>query len=290
MKLIYLLVMLIANVVTHGPDLQKTIQCLICEDMFQKGFNYEEFMKDASAIDKIKNRLSGNFDMNVLSTTLNKDNLEFVTKEISMQYFFKGAESQFDENTSKQIKLCNENNAQQQCEKVKLGLCENILSFESGLCTYINSSPIRPVNDNKVVDSPGIANHTALPNNIQQMQDTFSQQSQGNNMHSFHSNKAANQFMNSNMYTNAFNPAMLGAAGYPPYMMNNGMASMVNMQALPLTPDNISLLQVSQKYLENNNAIDDSKQKQWNAPKPVLLDNFQSNIGDQLKDISLLTT
>jgi hypothetical protein len=269
-------------------DVQKAAQCLICVEMFQKGFNYDEFMKDSAIIDKIKSRLSF-YDQVSLGSSLSKDNLEFVTKEISMQYFFKGAESQFDEKTTNQVKSCGQDN----CEQLKLGLCENILSLEVGTCMKSVSrdvgNPVQQAGEKNI----GLE---SLMKQFEQQKAATVQATQNDILNML----AKNQLLGNQNPAASFNPLINPLASLSgslnginnlnnlnnlsqlnPYNNVNNLSNQIYKQ---LPPDNISLLQVTQKY------VDDTANKQWTPPKPLLLDNFQNNIGEQLKEISLLTT
>jgi hypothetical protein len=284
-------------------DVQKEVQCLICEEMFSKGFNFDEFMKDTQVIEKMKGRLPG-ADPLVVYSSLSKDNLEFIAKEVSMQYFFKGAESQFDEKTMSQVKGC----TGQECEKLKLGLCENILSLEKGLCTTISEQKASPVCDIGLSAAAAAMDNKKLDSLVGQFE-----QQKGNTV-GISQNDLINLINKNHGYlsnpldrmTNMGNQGLglqqlntyagMGGMGIlnNPYMNNPLLGLSNEVYNKPnMTTDNISLLQVGQKYLEdptNNTANMGNIGKQWAPPKPLLLDNFQNNIGEQLKDISLLTT
>jgi len=129
----------------QGDEIKKLIDCKICQEMFQYEFNYEKLLKDDSKINFIKSFFGeiSETDFN-LREYFSKDNLDFVSKEISMQYFFKGEDSLFssEENLEK-FKNCKsfktaeatENrNLNNQCEVMKLKICENVLSFEADVC------------------------------------------------------------------------------------------------------------------------------------------------------------
>ena len=47
-----------------------------------------------------------------------------------------------------------------------------------------------------------------------------------------------------------------------------------------------SYLELTPEYISNN--FDSEPKRHWQPPKPVLLENFEHNIGGQLKDISNL--
>jgi hypothetical protein len=296
----------ILMIIIKAADVQKMIQCLICVNMFQKGFNYDEFMKDTTAVDKIRTRLSGYYDPVLLNSSLSKESLDYMTKEITMQYFFKGAETQFDEKTNNQVKTCQPEST---CEKVKLSLCESILSLESGLCTnnipgqesirVVDNSNKQPSNTPPAVDSnknnlnvEALAKQFELLQNQQQkpssntFQNTLTNQQQMDYLNNLLGSKSPLMSLNNNNGLLNSNFVGYNQLQQNPLLNNPGFNNNMYKQT---TPDNISLLQVTQKYLDNN-AVNDSNQKQWTPPKPLLLDNFQNNIGEQLKEISLLTT
>lgn len=47
-----------------------------------------------------------------------------------------------------------------------------------------------------------------------------------------------------------------------------------------------SYLELTPEYIQNN--FNSNPKSHWQAPKPVLLENFENNIGSQLKEISQL--
>jgi hypothetical protein len=52
------------------------------------------------------------------------------------------------------------------------------------------------------------------------------------------------------------------------------------------TPLKSSYLELTPEYIQKN--FNSNPKRHWEPPKPVLLENFQNNIGVQLKDISNL--
>ena len=95
------------------------IKCKICQEMFKYNFDFDKITQDTD----IKNIFP-------------KDKLETVAKEISMQYFFKGAESQFESMIPVDVDFsnCKFVNTDEKCERLKKKLCENLLSFEKHQC------------------------------------------------------------------------------------------------------------------------------------------------------------
>ena len=52
--------------------------------------------------------------------------------------------------------------------------------------------------------------------------------------------------------------------------------------------ENISLLEISPNYITAN--FDSTPKTTWKPPNPVILNNFENSIGNQLGDITKLTT
>lgn len=126
-------------------SIKKNLNCKICQEMFEVEFNYEKLLKDDTKLNQIKTELI-NFwqsqgqklsDINPKKYFF-KENLESISKEISMEYFFKGEESQFsnEENNMEKFKNCKNTKVGNDkiCDELKLRLCENILSYENGVC------------------------------------------------------------------------------------------------------------------------------------------------------------
>lgn len=152
---------------TQSDEIKKLLDCKICQEMFQYEFNYEKLLNDDSKINIIKSLFEGISEQDFnFKGYFSKDNLEFVSKEISMEYFFKGEESQFlsEENLEK-FKNCKNqkfdninnnininnvnNNSDYRCEILKFKLCENLLSIEADLCTKFNERRDFWINKNK---------------------------------------------------------------------------------------------------------------------------------------------
>lgn len=53
-------------------------------------------------------------------------------------------------------------------------------------------------------------------------------------------------------------------------------------------PNTLSFFQLTPDYISQN--FDSAPKSHWKPPKPVLLQNFETSIGEQLKDISQLTS
>jgi hypothetical protein len=154
------------------------------------------------------------------------ESVENLAKEISMQFFFKGGEVQFDSLISSDVDFnkCKVDDSDDRCTKLKMKLCESILSFEKKECT----GEIRNPEDLKNLNKKEVLN-----TNLKSI--TYGQ--------------------NSSISLNDFS--------------------------------NISLIQMTPEYASQN--FDSTPKNHWNPPKPVLLQNFENSMGEQLKEISFLT-
>jgi hypothetical protein len=188
------------DLMSSVQEIPKKLECDVCNEMFKYDFDYDKFLKDETVVETLSNQ--GN---------ITKQQIEIAAKEVSMQYFFKGGESQFEASTNlpacKNAKIKEEN-----CEILKMKLCESILSYQDNTCKF--HLP------NASFDFPKFRN-----------EETNDRQKQYNK---------------------------------------------------------VSLLELSPHYVEEN--FDSVPKTHWKPPKPVLLQNFENNIGEQLKDISFLTT
>jgi hypothetical protein len=226
----------------HNIDKYKLIQCKLCQEMFEFNFNFEDLLKSGKVntihkafeiLEKNKEELNGYFS---------KDNLEFVTQEISMQYFLKGIESQFEEVMKGKDCKAKKVGKDEECDKTKLEICENVLSYEKGLCVDMK-------NDFKTLL---ISLKSKVINNENKSKPTTHKENDNNiiNFRKF-------QFRQKNEDKD---PEMIKRFG------------------------DVSLLEMNTHNFDNIS----NPQKDWRPSKPVILDNFEKNIGDQLKDISVL--
>jgi len=145
--------------IRHSDEIKKLVDCKICQEMFEYEFNYEKLLKDDFKINFIKTFFS---EIRVEDFNLNdyfsKDNLDFVSKEISMQYFFKGEDTQFSSEESlekfKNCKNIKSGDGKIPCDILKLRLCENVLSVESDVCVNLNEKLLLFKNrkDNQIIE------------------------------------------------------------------------------------------------------------------------------------------
>jgi hypothetical protein len=93
-------------------------KCKLCIEMIDFDFNYDQLMNNEDKIRSMKNNFLNEIGLEEkkVSEQFSKDNLEFLTKEISMQYFFKGSESK----TAGNLKECTGVQTEQ-CKKIKSG-------------------------------------------------------------------------------------------------------------------------------------------------------------------------
>jgi len=103
-------------------DSQKLVQCKICEKMFELDFNYDKLLHNNNFILDIRNYFTKVIPEEKIESIFKNENLEFLMKEVSMQYFFKGGDSQFS--------FINKS-------KTKMSICEEILGYDS-LCTNLD--------------------------------------------------------------------------------------------------------------------------------------------------------
>lgn len=78
--------------------------------MFEVEFNYEKLLKDDNRMKIIKNYFVFSEENNndKFNQIFSRENLEFIMKEVSMQYFFKGSDGQYNPKTKPKDKLCEE--------------------------------------------------------------------------------------------------------------------------------------------------------------------------------------
>jgi hypothetical protein len=115
-------------------DKKNLIQCKFCQEMFEYDFDLEKFPKNKIQIMKKAFYPINSKHFNVEEFFM-QDNVEFISKEISMQYFFKGAENQFNDEKENFLKCKNlKIGINDECDRFKLNLCENMLNFENGTC------------------------------------------------------------------------------------------------------------------------------------------------------------
>ena len=183
------------------------LQCRICKEMFKYEFDYDKLIKNQNKFDS--------------------ECLENLAKEISMQFFFKGGEIQFDSLIPSDIDFgkCKLDNSNDRCINLKFKLCESILNFEKNECSGITRKTDDSKNFIKIDNTSTNINSTTLRQNPPKLADDFS---------------------------------------------------------------NISLIQMTPEYVTQT--FDSTPKSHWNPPKPVLLQNFENSMGDQLKDISFLTS
>jgi hypothetical protein len=284
---------------------QKSIQCKVCQEMFRYDFDYDKLIKDEETekqIEKYFTEKGGGVPVNEDEEGVdkNKENsikskIEIMAKEISMQYFFKGGETQFETliNNQDEYKFCKNyerSKGNKKCEKIKNKVCEDVLGYENEQCG--NKYDDKNLNE----DLPVVKikpTHTTYQTNSNLNTKNDSNSPIKINLQK---NKIKNKNLNPQAQKEFFNFRSTDAG----VNINNSLQSLNNFnkmnsqQHLQRSADpenpyaNMSLLQLTPEYVSQN--FDSVPKSHWQPPKPVLLQNFENSMGDQLKDISMLTS
>jgi len=162
------------NIITVEKDFKKEIQCRLCTSMFSINFNYDKLLNNKEELNKIKQTFSNESYLmknNDIKSYFSKDNISFVLKEISMQFFFKGGINQFDGDSIDLLTKCRgiESN-NYNCDKLKLKLCGKLLSFDR-ICELIHETQAHEKKEEKSEVEPHsnsedeILENTINPNN-----------------------------------------------------------------------------------------------------------------------------
>lgn len=281
----------------NRANLSDLAQCRICYEMFSFRFDFDVYQGNPDIENKINavvNRLRSEPEV-VVTEPVNQLG---IAQEIAMKFFLKSGEIQLDESH----KASCEKKAigvSSQCDKMKFETCELIMS-NGNTCENLsrllirsdngNSSPIQNrVNsayDNYPQNSmPGSSQNFMEQNNFK-IADTLTQNSSQIDEGSIESklvklskilNKETDQLVNG--------PSSLIQDN------QNTLSHQVSKFEMPLP---ISLIDVSpeikgtsNQYSQNN--IQSQNNQGWTQPQPVLFNNFQENLGNQLKEISYLT-
>lgn len=261
---------------------QKLIKCKVCQEMFEFNFNFDEFLKSNKILNYKQTFGLIEDDKYLLETYFSTDNMEFITKEISMQYFFKGTDSQFDESSPKN-KQCKtmKVGSEENCDKLKYEACEKVLSYDAGECVNFKKKFTEIFNfmkSKKTSDNNMNHNKNLRINN--------------NNKASYLTNTPDNerQTQIKNQSSHITSPNL----NFKQKNLKVDYGSL-NSQSETDNPSNLfgktSLIELNEdrEAIPNLNIISNIKPiRTWTPPKPILLDNFQGNIGDQLRDISNL--
>jgi hypothetical protein len=240
-------------------DKHKLIQCKLCQEMFKFNFNFDEMLKSKQIenIKKVFDSLQVHPDE--LKGYFSKDNMDFVLKEISMQYFFKGGDSLPDESQNLKLKNCKEKNSSDECENIKLQICQKVLSFEEGICVNMKKH-LKNLMMKASLNKSEIS--VLKESNIDKIEKNMTFQTKNSDNLKRQDNQGILNFQKYQFKQRDKDPDVVKQFG------------------------DISLLELSPEYIKNN--FDSIPKTHWKPPKPVLLQNFERNIGDQLKDISSL--
>lgn len=278
----------------NDPNIFK---CKICTEMVEIDFNYDSLMSNGDNLNKIKNYFTDSLgiDETIVNEQLGKDNLEFMTKEISMQYFFKGSESSGGSN----IKECKAVKSDK-CDKLKSNLCEDVVGLNRGDCnlSLIKRDNIKPKNNQMVNKKNSLTNDIIDNNNPIDIMAIIAKNAKNSGSLDLNSMLESGKNMMSNMNSSNKLKRLKSKAAInnPPKFrqVNAPLTNDYNVSEDASQYNNMSLLDISSPQMNMADLQDDPhedvKKTFWSPPKPVLLDNFQNNLGTQLKDISLLTT
>ena len=265
----------------------KFIQCKICQYSFKFNFNYDKLLEDSSSTSSIKRFFVNSIDNEELENIFKKDNIENLSKEVSMQFFFKGSENQFVGQNLIDYTDCKENKKEKSfCDDLKLKLCDEILGSEK-ICLNI-SNLLKQNNKNiKIDEIKKLQNSKNLPSNSDQKNKSFLQ-----------SNILTNTLpQNTNLMDMLKNLKQLNfkqKSGEKQPHINNLSKSFLNknsknnQETREFAKSNMNFLQLTPEYINRN--LNSKQKSHWKPPKPVLLKNFESSVTDQLKDIGFLTT
>ena len=270
-----------AKLTNDSSNKTKIIQCKICQFSFKFNFNYDKLLEDSNSINIIKKFFVNTIDNDELESFFKKDNIENLSKEVSMQFFFKGSENQFMGKNFLDYSDCKENKKERSfCDDLRLRLCDEILGNEK-LCPNIGQYLVK--------------SDKTSANEIQKLQDIVSTKLQKKSF--LQSSIVTNTVpQNSNLNDILQNLQQLNFKQIHPNQRNNNKNQIKNYYNKKNElnnknegfPNNINFLQLTPNYINRN--LSSKPKAHWRPPKPVLLQNFENSITDQLKDIGFLTT
>lgn len=194
---------------------------------------------------------------------------------------------------SSSLKL-NDNNKNKELSNLKQISEVNSKNDENSRMTYNNSNPIDKLEKlskllNLETQKLLIKNHgknndqTIKENSISSLQKKFkSKQFQINNQHNNIANNANKQNKN---YSNLINSSMLELEIAPEVVEKNYVPFSEQDAQILKRQSELSNLRSNHNSNKNNNET----KAGWSAPKPVIFDNFQDSLANQLKDISYLS-
>ena len=276
-----------AKITIDNTNKSKYIQCKVCQYSFNFNFNYDKLLEDTNTINSIKKFFVNTIDNDELESLFRKENIENISKEVSMQFFFKGSENQFIGQNLIDYSDCKENKKEKSfCDDLKLRLCDEILGSEK-MCINIRPSISRIDNNvrneiQKLQSSVtnGMRNKSFLQSNIitNSLPQNTNLNDILNNLKQLNFKQKPNEEIainSNNLMKNFLN-------------QNNKFSNRNKIKTDEFPSNNINFLQLTPSYINRN--LSSKPQAHWKPPKPVLLQSFESSITDQLKDIGFLTT
>lgn len=272
--------------------------CRICYEMFSFEFDYDQF-QSANAEKDISNhlnwlrsdpRIMGNESVNVLA----------LAQEIAMKYFLKSGEIQFNE--SKKL-TCSKFSIGENsdCDKLKLGTCTLVLSSNLNCSDQIEDLFHKEPNQSIKKASNESELNTNSYNYSSQLTQTSerpSNQSLNRKLVNSESTNIEKNLLNLSKMLNLETDQLVNGQNLLPKSSNQNIKT--DIQNYPKHQEMpISLIEIAPEVKEyditklQNDQNTSSSQKlnsaSWSPPRPALFDNFQDNLGNQLKEISFLT-
>lgn len=268
--LLYFLLIFHLFLITHSLKLPQNlnnqsksfIQCIICNNMFNYNFNFDEGTKDPNNFDTIKLFVKKFVKEPNIEELTSKNFIETNMKEIAMEYFFKGADNLFDAETNSKLINCKNRNSKD-CFDLKKPLCEKILSVKCEIPKYRQES-LNVNNNNNVMTMPPVLNSNGNGN--------ITMGTKNDNQN----NQKKQQFDGLLRFKEKMSSMteLSSGSGFESSSLL-GLASSATANSL-----------MGSATTSNSSSVSSNK---WSPPAPILLQNFDSSIGEQLKDISGLS-
>ena len=265
-------------------NINKFIECKVCQFSFSFNFNYDKLLEDYSTINNIKKYFVNSIDNDELESIFRKDNIENISKEVSMQFFFKGSENQFLGQDLIDYTDCKENKKERDfCDDLKLRLCDEILGTQQ-MCPNIKkfldktNHSITEIKNLQNRETNKINKKSFLQSNI--LTNTLPQNS--------HFLDILNNLKELNFKQKPYEEKEDASNNLMKNFLNKNNKLNNNIKNDDFPNNNINFLQLTPNYIDRN--LSSEPKSHWTPPKPVLLQSFENSITDQLKDIGFLTT
>lgn len=282
-------------------SLSDLASCRICYEMFSFEFDYDKFQASSDTEKSIASMMNWlKNDPQVNSSEL--INVQALAQEIAMKYFLKSGEIQFNEaNKITCDKTPIGDNAD--CDKLKLGTCTLIISSNVNCPDllqklYRNEFKRLESGNNQLKASLNSYNTLGQPISLNSNISSSSNLISTNPANSNVENKLLSLSQILNLETDQLvnGPAQFTKQPNQQYQTDNSSIQKHNKhnQDMP-----ISLIEIAPEVKEyditklqtdpKNASSQNNGNSSWSPPRPALFDNFQDNLGNQLKEISFLT-